>query len=72
MRQRLVHLIHANETRLRLERAEANGTATPADLERLKTIRSALITDLIKEVTEMGRDLANVQHRARRHFPYGA
>lgn len=70
MRVSLVQLIHQNETRLRLEKAEDAGTATPEQLTKLKKIRSDLITGLINEVTQMGRDLANAQYRARR--PYGA
>lgn len=70
MRVSLVQLIHQNETRLRLEKAEDAGTATPEQLAKLKQIRSQLITNLINEVTQMGRDLANFQYRARR--PFGA
>lgn len=70
MRVSLVHLIHQNESRLRLERAEDAGTATPEQLAKLKKLRSELITNLITEVTQMGRELANHQYRARR--PFGA
>jgi hypothetical protein len=70
MRQRLAQLTHANQTRLRLERAEAEGTISPSDQARLHGLRSRLLTDLIEEVVCLSRDLTSLQSRARR--PFGA
>ena len=71
MRNQFAALIHVNRTRLALERAEADGTATPEQLARLRKIRSDLIDGLLAEVTYLGREVANLTVRSRRPYPFG-